>query len=146
MISYNPAFSACEKGAEWLLPFELLKDMQGNLKADVVSYNAAISACGKGARWLLPFELFEDMQGNLKAEVISYNAAISTHEKGAECVLPIELSEEMNVRCLHPDTSTVHSSLLLGPLSSLLSSLPTRVPHIFCPSPQSPHPLHPSPR
>ena len=44
-ISYSAAASACEKGADWLLPFELSKEVrQWKLKLCVMSYSAAINA------------------------------------------------------------------------------------------------------
>ena len=84
VVSWSTTISACEKGAEWVLPFELLKEMrQWDLKPDVVSYSAAISACEKGAERLFPIELLSVMlQLHLKPNVISYNAAISACEKG----------------------------------------------------------------
>ena len=61
VVSYSAAISAFEKGADWLLPIELLKEIrQWNMKPDLVSYSAAISACEKGSEWLLPFELLKD--------------------------------------------------------------------------------------
>ena len=46
-----------------------------------------------------------------KTGCISYNAAIGACEKGALGLMTLEISEEMNLRCLTPDTNTVHSVL-----------------------------------
>ena len=54
VITYNAAFSACEKGQQWQLVLGLLAEMAFVMvHKDVITYNAAISACEKGQQWRL---------------------------------------------------------------------------------------------
>ena len=53
--SYSVGIGACAKGVEWVVPFELLKEMrQWDLSPDVTYYSAAVSMCETGAKGLLP--------------------------------------------------------------------------------------------
>ena len=55
--------SACEKGYQFLLALELLREMrQTALEPSVVSYNAAISACEKGRQRQHALELVQELQ------------------------------------------------------------------------------------
>ena len=51
MISFNATISACEKGMEWGLALEFLKETRNYvLEPDLISYSAAIFACDKSGR------------------------------------------------------------------------------------------------
>ena len=80
------------RGAAWMLPTELLKELrQWELNAERISYSAAISACAKGAAWLQPHELQREAGlRDLEEDVIEYSAAISACEKGEAGLMPGE--------------------------------------------------------
>ena len=68
VVSYSAAISACEKGADWVLPFVLFKEMrQWNRIPNVVSCSTTRSACEKRVKWL--YALKEVRQWKLDLDI-----------------------------------------------------------------------------
>ena len=62
VITYNAAFSACEKGGQWECAVGLMEEMRAaGVAPDVITYNAAISACEKGGQWEHAVGLMKEM-------------------------------------------------------------------------------------
>ena len=58
VITGSASISSCEKGQQWLVGLELLRQMrQRRLKPHVITYSASISSCEKGQQWLAALEL-----------------------------------------------------------------------------------------
>ena len=104
VITLNATMSACQKGGQWQLVFQLLTAMLGaGLAADVVTFSALISACEPCGLWEQVLLLHAEMaRSQVVPNRITYSASISACRAG-KWQLALDFFVTMQARGLEAD-------------------------------------------
>ena len=110
-ISYGSTISAFEKGKQWMLALDMLRQMDlAKVSKDVTIYNAAMSACEKGSQWQRAQSLLTALPPKLR-DTYSFNAVMTACAKGKQWERTISLLHQMRTDSLRCDSFSYAASI-----------------------------------